>query len=718
MKKKTGPGHAAFHVNQETERRIDKLLAKMTLKEKVGQLTQRGKITSKEREMVREGKIGSFLNLRGPEKVREIQRIAVEESRLGIPLLIGDDVIHGYRTIFPIPLGEASSWDPELMEETAAIAAGEAAVDGIRWIFAPMVDIARDPRWGRIAEGAGEDPYLCATIARAKVRGFQRIREGGGPTAACPKHFAAYGLAEAGRDYNTVDVSELRLRQTYFPPFQAALEEGAATIMAAFNDLNGIPCTGNRWLLKEVLQEEWGFPGFVVSDWCSVYELVSHGNAADREEAARLAIGAGTHMDMHARVYPEHLPRLAAEGKVPETAINDAVRRVLRVKFWLGLFDDPYPQAGGGETVFLRKEHREKAREAAGKSMVLLKNEAGLLPLDPSLASIAVIGPLADAKSDLLGCWAGQGESSDVISVLEGIRQRVGPDTDLHYVRGCDVDGDDESGIAEAVKAARKADVVVLVVGEGADMSGENHNRTSLDLPGVQPELVRAVHGTGTPVVLVLINGRPLALPWEDRHISAILEAWHPGTEGGRAVADVLFGDVNPGGKLPVTFPRSVGQVPIYYSHKKTGRPEMKSYADSPVTPLYPFGHGLSYTRFEYRNLRLSVTTGSLDEPLTVTVEIVNAGERAGEETVQLYIGDVAARITRPVKELKGFRKVFLQPGERREVSFIVTPEDLGYVDEKGRFILEPGMFRVWVGPDSARGLEAAFERVKREEMA
>ncbi|WP_211308217.1 beta-glucosidase BglX [Melghirimyces profundicolus] len=701
------------HTKDDTERKIEQYLSEMTLTEKIGQMTQRGKITEKEKQMLREGKIGSFLNLRGAENVYEIQRIAVEESRLGIPLIIGDDVIHGYKTIFPIPLAESCSWDPELIEDTAAIAAREASAAGIHWIFAPMVDIARDPRWGRIAEGAGEDPYLGGVIAGARVRGFQRNPSNQPRVAACPKHFAAYGLSEAGRDYNTVDVSDIRLRQVYFPPFRAALEAGAVTLMSAFNDLNGVPCTGNRRLLRDVLQEEWGFAGFVVSDWCSVDELVQHGYAATREEAAIHAVNAGTHMDMHSRVYTENLERLVQEGKVSEATVDDAVRRILRVKFWLGLFENPYPERKSKHPVFLCGAHREKAREAARKSIVLLKNEGSLLPLDRRTGSIAVIGPLAEARQDLMGCWAGQGDAEDVVSVLSGIRHKLGSRATLLHARGCGTDGDDRSGIGEAVRIARRSDVAVLVVGESAGMSGENRNRTSLELPGVQRDLVRAVFDTGTPVVLILINGRPLSISWEDRHIPAILEAWQPGTEAGHAIADILFGDANPSGKLSVTFPRTVGQVPIYYNHKHTGRPREKSYVDCPETPLYPFGYGLSYTRFEYRNLRLSKKATTLQTPLSVSVEVLNAGKFEGEETVQLYIGDMAASVTRPVKELKGFQKISLKPGERREVTFTLTPDHLGFYDEDGEFNLEPGRFKIWVGPHSAEGLEETFELLR-----
>ncbi|HET7615837.1 MAG TPA: glycoside hydrolase family 3 N-terminal domain-containing protein [Bacillales bacterium] len=699
-----------FETDERTERQIDELLAKMTLTEKIGQMTQRGKVTDEEKSMVREGRIGSFLNLRGTENVSEIQRIAVEESRLGIPLIIGDDVIHGYRTIFPIPLAEACSWEPELMEACASIAAKEASADGIHWIFSPMVDIARDPRWGRVAEGAGEDPHLGEIVARAKVRGFQQARAGKRKMAACPKHFAAYGLSEAGRDYNTVDVSKTRLEQVYFPPFRAALDAGAVTIMAAFNDLNGVPCTGNEWLLTDVLQNRWGFSGFVVSDWCSVDELVQHGRAASKHEAAAVAANAGTHMDMHSRLFDQHLCELVRNGKVSEKIIDHAVRRILRVKFWLGLFDQPYPEQNGKEDRFLNEQYRSKARVAARKSIVLLKNENETLPLKKNIRSLAVIGPLADAQQEVLGCWAGQGDPNESVSMLEGIRRQLNDETELLYVRGCNIKDRDRSGIDEAVEAARQADAVVLAVGESADMSGENHNRTSLELPGVQQELVKAVHATGTPTVIVLMNGRPLSIAWEVEHVSSIVETWHLGTEAGNAIADVLFGAYNPSGKLPMTFPRTVGQVPIYYNHKKTGRPGFESYEDSTVDALYPFGYGLSYTRFDYRNLRLNRKRMAKDETISVSVEIANTGDVAGEEIVQLYIGDVAASLTRPVKELKGFKKIALKPGESRRVEFTVSCEQLGFYEENGHFIVEPGEFKLWMGPDSVKGIETAFE--------
>lgn len=701
----------SFRVDPEVEKKIDSLLLRMTLVEKIGQMTQRGTLKDSDREMIKEGRIGSFLNVRGAEEVNEIQRIAVEESRLGIPLIIGDDVIHGYRTTFPIPLAEASSWNLALMEETAAVAAMEASTDGIHWIFAPMVDIARDARWGRVAEGAGEDTYLGSEIARARVQGLQRNDWHDRPNVvACPKHFAAYGAAEAGRDYNTVDVSELRLRETYFPPFQAALDAGAGTMMAAFNDLNGVPCSGNRWLLMDILQKEWGFGGFVVSDWESIDELVQHGNSASRKEAGRTGANAGVHMDMHSRVYHEHLLDLVENGDVPEEIIDDAVRRILRVKFWLGLFDHPYTDSKLAESILLNPSHVETARQMARESIVLLKNEGDVLPLQKDISKLAVIGPLADDHSAILGCWAGQGRPEDAVSVLEGIRSVLDPSITILYEKGCEVNTALSEGISKAVDAVKQADLAIVVLGETAWMSGENNSRVSLDLPDVQSELLKAIHESGTPVVLVLVNGRPLSVSWAQDHVPAILEAWQLGIQAGTAIADVLFGEYNPSGKLPITFPRTVGQVPIYYNARKTGRPHMKRYVDCEYTPLYPFGYGLSYTRFSYSNLSLSSDQIKSDERLIVSVQIKNVGNRNGEEIVQLYIGDEAASITRPVKELKGFRKIFLKPGETKAVSFEITAGQLGFMNSNNEFVVEPGNFVVFVGPDSTEGLKGQFE--------
>lgn len=718
----------------DDQRRVEELLGQMTLEEKLGQLTQQtggqvqgynpGERNSKQEELfeaVREGRVGSFLNAHGAEYTNQLQRIAVEESRLRIPLILGNDVIHGFRTIFPIPLGEAASWDPALVEKAARVAAEEASAAGIRWTFAPMVDICRDPRWGRIAEGSGEDPYLGAAMAVARVRGFQ----GDGLSAkdslvACAKHFAAYGGAEGGRDYNTVDISEQTLREVHLPPFKAAVDAGAGTLMSAFNEINGIPASANRLTLSTILRQEWGFDGFVVSDWTSVTEMVAHGFAADNAEAAEKAIAAGVDMDMSSFAYRTHLADSVRSGRLPEAVVDEAVRRILRMKIRLGLFERPYVDPQRERDVLLSAKNRALAREVAGKSIVLLRNEGGLLPLSDKIETLAVIGPLADSKRDPLGTWAVVGRPEDVVPVLDGIRASVSPGTKVLHARGCDVTGDSTEGFAAAVEVARQSDVVVMIVGETEYMSGEAHCRSSLDLPPIQLKLVQAVHATGVPVVVVLMNGRPMSISWMAEHVPAILNTWHLGVECGNATADVLFGDVNPGGKLPATFPRTVGQVPIYYNHKNTGRPPTNDrftskYIDLPSTPLYPFGHGLSYTQFAYDNLRVSPEKTGPEGRVAVSVEVTNVGEREGDEVVQLYIRDLVASMTRPVKELKGFERITLQPGQKRTVSFELTSEQLGFYDRHVRYVVEPGRFKVWVGPNSAEGLEGRFEIVAND---
>ncbi|SEM57306.1 beta-glucosidase BglX [Paenibacillus sp. OV219] len=707
------PLKTPFLSDTETEAAIDALLGQMTLQEKIGQLTQLGTFDEEtDGELIEEGMVGSLLGIRGADSANAIQRVAVEDTRLGIPLLFADDVIHGYRSTFPIPLAEASSWNPDLLEETAAIAAREASSDGISWILAPMVDIARDARWGRIAEGAGEDPFLGSVVAAARVRGIQRNDWTDRPhIMACPKHFAAYGLAEGGRDYNTVDISETRMRETYFPPFQAALDAGAGTIMAAFNEVNGVPASGNRWLLKDVLQGEWNFQGFVVSDWESVDELVQHGYSADREQAGSAAMNAGMHMDMHSLIYHEHLANLIDKGEVSLEVIDDAVRRILRVKYRLGLFMHPYTNNTLASTYMLNPAHLETAREMARQSIVLLKNEGQLLPIAPSVRKLAVIGPLAEDVEAQLGCWRGQGRPEDVVSVLAGIRLLAeAQQTEVVFAAGSGINSADEAELARAVRLARESELAIVVLGESADMSGENNSRVSLDIPAPQMELLQAIHSTGVPVVLVLANGRPLTIEWADAHIPAIVNGWHLGVQAGPAIADVLFGAVNPSGKLPVTFPRHSGQVPIYYNAKKTGRPQMKRYADADVTPLYPFGHGLSYTSFSYEELEVEQAAVKLGESVTVSARIRNTGDRNGVEIVQLYICDVAASVTRPVKELKGFNRLELKAGESRTVTFTLGDQELGFVNGKHEFVVEPGKFNVWIGPSSAKGLEGSFE--------
>jgi len=709
------------------EERVEDLLRRMTLEEKIGQMCQYSGFSRELEDLVKRGLVGSLLNVVGVEEVNRVQEIAVKESRLGIPLLLGLDVIHGYKTIFPIPLALASTWDPEVVRRAAEIAAREAAAEGIRWTFAPMVDIARDPRWGRIAEGFGEDPYLASVMAWAAVKGFQGDDLSSPDTIlACAKHYVAYGAAEGGRDYNTVDISERTLREVYLPPFKAAVAAGVGTIMSAFNDLNGVPATANEYTLTTILRGEWGFQGFVVSDWNAIGELVVHGIAADGAEAAKLAVTAGVDMDMQGDVYRKHLLRLVREGVVPEERIDEAVRRILTLKFRLGLFENPYADPERARRVVKCREHLEYALEAARKAIVLVKND-GVLPLRKDLRRLAVIGPLADDREAPLGCWHCLGDPRDVVTVLEGIRRRVSPGTEVLYARGCDILSEDRSGFKEAVKAAEKADAVVLVVGESADMSGEAASRAYLDLPGVQEELVRevwsAVRGRGIPVVEVVMAGRPLAIKWSAEHIPAILIAWHLGVRAGDAIADVLFGDYNPGGRLPVTFPRSVGQVPIYYSHKRTGRPPSperytSKYIDEDYRPLFPFGHGLSYTRFEYRDLRVEPERVEPGDVVTISFTLINVGDREGDEVAQLYVRDVVASVTRPVKELKGFKRVHLMPGERCRITFKMPTQLLAFYGRDMRPIIEAGEYEVMIGSSSEDiRLKGRFEVTRTEPL-
>ncbi len=693
------------------ERRIDSLLARMTLEEKLGQLNLPsvfGRVSPAEIEMVRRGQVGGFLNLDGPEAARDIQRVAMQESRLRVPLLLGLDVIHGYRTIFPIPLAEASTWDPEVVEATARAAGREARAAGINWTFAPMVDIARDPRWGRIAEGSGEDPYLGSLLAAARVRGFQES------ILATAKHFAAYGAAEAGREYNTVDVSERALREIYLPPFKAAVDAGVASIMSAFNEIAGVPSTANPWLTDTVLRQEWRFDGFVVSDWTSIDELRAHGVAASRAEAGRLALAAGIDMDMVSGIYRDSLPALVQAGRVPVAHVDAAVRRILRAKLRLGLFEDP----NRGVAAAAPPLDRDLARRVARESIVLLKNEGGLLPLGAQARTIAVIGPLASDTAAPLGPWHARGQAGDVVSVVAAIRERAGAGTTVLHAPGTGLTNGDTSGIAAAVALARRADVTVLVVGEPDSMSGEASSRSRLDLPGAQERLQQAVVATGRPVVLVLMNGRPLILTWAAEHVPAILETWFLGVETGHAIADVLFGDVNPSGRLPVTFPRTVGQIPIYYNAKNTGRPAVEGqhftskYLDVPNTPLYPFGYGLSYTTFAYRDLQLRAARLGPADTLVVTMTVANTGARPGTEVVQLYVRDDVGSVTRPLRELRGFRRVVLEAGAARTVEFRVPVGELGVWGSAMKFAVEPGTFRVFVGPNSTAELAAGFEVV------
>ncbi len=706
---------------RDVEQRVNALLAQMTLEEKLGQLQQLdgegpGNFRPEHVEMVRKGLLGSTLGVRGAQRTNQLQRVAVNESRLKIPVLFGFDVIHGYRTIFPIPLAEASSWDPALAERSAAIAAQEANNVGLRWTFAPMVDIARDPRWGRITEGAGEDPFLGAAFARARVRGFQG-NDYGAPDKilACAKHFVAYGAAEGGRDYNTTDLSENTLREIYLPPFKAAVDAGVGTLMSSFNAINGVPASANAFTLTTVLRDEWKFDGFVVSDYTSVRELINHGIAGTEEEAAAAALNAGVDMEMVSRSYNQFGPQLLKQNKLSNATIDEAVRRILRIKFRLGLFDRPYTDEARESTALLRPESIRLAREIAGRSMVLLKNDRETLPLNKNAGSIAVIGPLADDRRAPLGWWAGDGKEENTVTPLAGIKAKVSAQTKVGYAKGCDVTGDSTAGFQEAVDLAKASDVAIVFVGEIAEMVGEAASRATLDLPGRQMELVQAVHAAGKPVIVVLVNGRPLSVGWIVNNAPAILESWMGGSQSGNAIADILFGDVNPGGKLPVTVPRTVGQVPIYYNHMNTGRPPeaqnryTSKYFDLPWTPLFPFGYGLSYTTFKIGKPQLSAPSIPANGKLTVSVEVENTGRRAGDEVVQLYIRDVVASMTRPVKELKGFQRVSLQPGEKRRVEFVLGPEHLGFWNRDMRYVVEPGEFQVMVGSNSVDVLEAKF---------
>ncbi len=704
------------------EQRISSLLARMTLEEKLGQLQQLdghadGRIKDEHPELVRKGQLGSTLNVRGARYTNELQRIAVEQTRLKIPMIFGFDVIHGYRTIFPIPLGEAATWDPAAVERSAAIAAKEARAAGVHWTFAPMVDIARDARWGRIAEGSGEDPFLGSAMARARVLGFQGTDySAADKVVACAKHWVAYGAAEGGRDYNTTDLSERTLREVYLPPFKAALDAGVGTFMSAFNDLNGVPTSANPFTLTQILRGEWKFDGIVVSDYESVKELINHGLAANEKEAVVAGLDAGVDMEMVSRLYNKHGVDLLKERKLSLATIDEAVRRILRIKFRLGLFEKPYADEVRERNSIFTPEHLAAARELAARSFVLLKNNGDVLPLSKSLKSIAIVGPLADSQKEVIGSWTGDGKPEDAVTLLAGIKSKVSPQTKVVYAQGCDVPCLSTSGFDEAARAAAGADFTIVAVGESAEMSGEAASRSSLDLPGKQLDLVRAIHSSGRPYAVVLMNGRPLTLNEIHENAPAILETWFAGTQAGNAIADVLFGDVNPGGKLPVTFPRSVGQVPLYYNHKNTGRPPdannkyTSKYLDVPWTPLFPFGYGLSYTRFKFSNLQLSAQRIRPDGSLTATVELENVGPRAGDEVVQLYIRDVYASVTRPVKELKGFQRVTLQPGEKKRVEFKLTSGELGFYNREMKFVVEPGEFRVMVGPNSAELIESKFE--------
>lgn len=719
--------------------RIDSLMALMTLEEKLGQLNlpTSGDITTGLAQSsgiitkIKEGKVGGLFNIRGADKIRATQKIAVEESRLGIPLLFGSDVIHGYKTLFPIPLGLSCTWDMELIEQSARLAAQEATADGIAWTFSPMVDICRDPRWGRVSEGNGEDAFLASQIATAMVKGYQGD-DLSAPTTmmSCVKHFAIYGAGEAGRDYNTTDMSRIRMYNEYLPPYKAAVDAGVGSVMASFNEIDGVPATGNKWLLTDLLRTEWGFNGFVVSDYTGVLEMVDHG-VGDLQTVSAMALNAGLDMDMVAEGLPTTLAKSLDEGKVTEAQINEACRRILEAKFKLGLFDDPYRYCNQqrADTEVFTSENRAKARSAAAQSLVLLKNEGKTLPISKS-AKIAVVGPMASNVENMAGTWSVSGDFEKNISLMEGLKKAVADPAQLTYAKGSNIyedpaleakvsifgkptyrdDRPESVLIEEAVRAAKKSDVVIAAMGEAAESTGESSSMSNIELPENQRRLLKALLATGKPVVLVLFTGRPLAIKWEAENVPSILNVFFAGSEAGDAVADVLFGDVNPSGKLSITFPQNVGQVPIFYNHKNTGRPLPKdawfqkfrsNYLDVSNDPLYPFGFGLSYSTFTYGPVRTSATELKGDQTLDVSIEIKNESVFAGKEVVQLYIRDLVGSVTRPVKELKGFQKVEIKAGETSNVSFKITPEDLKFYNYDLNYVWESGEFDIMIGPNS-----------------
>lgn len=733
------------------ERRVDELLKKMTLEEKIGQLVQYNdsgyasatspvqlaanpdaKNNVNAMDLAATGRLGSMLNTVGADRTNAFQHAAMDKSRLHIPLLFGADIIHGYRTIYPQPLGLAATFDPEVVTAVSHIAAVEATTAGVRWFYSPMVDISRDARWGRSTEGAGEDAYLGAAMARAYVKGYQGDDLSNPENvAACVKHFAAYGAAEAGREYNTTDMSEIRLRQVYLPPYKAAVEAGAATIMSAFNALNGVPATANRFLMQNVLRDEWGFNGFVVSDYTAVMELINHGIALDAAAATRKAFLAGVDVDMMSHFYDTQLPELVKTGQVPMSAVDEAVRRVLRVKFALGLFEHPY--ARGMEVTAAVPEHRPVVRKAAEESFVLLKNDS-VLPFSAEAKKIALIGPLGDDANEMVGSWSGGPRQEDIVTIKDALDARVKKNGgSLTYAKGTEITGTSDAGFAEAVHAAEQADVVVMALGESGAMSGEAGSRAHLDLPGKQEKLLEAVAAAGKPVVLLVFSGRPLVLNWAAEHVAAIMEVWFPGTEAGSAIADVLYGDVAPSGKLPMSFPRAVGQEPLYYNQFPTGRPPFNAdltkppggdsrfisrYIDVPNDALFPFGFGLSYTNFSYGKVSLSRTDIPLREAnlsgaqklMTATVTVTNSGSRAGTETVQCYVRNLGASVEQPVRSLEGFKRVTLQPGESKQVSFDLGFSELSFYNTESKAVIEPTHYTVWVGGSSLAKDEADFK--------
>lgn len=723
-----GQSRQSYGKDRTIERKVDSVLSLMTLDEKIAQMTQfpsNGEIItgpaseSDVARYLREGSIGSVFNTVTVENNKIIQDAAMQNSRLKIPVLIGFDVIHGFRTIFPIPLAESCSWDLELMRETARIAAAEASSAGIHWTFAPMVDIARDARWGRIMEGAGEDPCLGSLIAQARIKGFQGERPEDlkqiNTLLACAKHFAAYGAAEAGRDYNIVDISDRTLHEVYLPPFKAANEAGVATYMTAFNEIAGVPCTSSKLLFTKLLRDDWKFGGIAVSDYGAIKELIAHGVAKDNEEAVILAVNAGVDMDMADGLYLDNLKKAIENGRVSESLVDNSVRRILEMKFILGLFDDPYRylDTEREKETLMKPEFLETARKAASRSAVLLKNDNDFFPLDKNKAqTVALIGPMIQNRESMNGEWAGNGNRDESISLFDGLTEKYkDANTRFVYAEGCDLTTDDKSKFAQALSTARQADIILIAVGEDYNWSGEAACRTDIRLPGVQQELIKELVKLNKRTGLVLFNGRPLDLSWEHENVDAILEAWYPGTMAGHGIADVIAGDYNPSAKLTISFPRNIGQIPVYYNHKNTGRPldpaDPKAdyhsfYLDVDNSPLYPFGHGLSYTTFRIDNLKANKTLIAKGETLIVTADVTNTGDRNGEEIVQLYIRDMVASVTRPVKELKGFEKLSLKPGETRQVKFEISEKDLMFYDLNMNYAAEPGDFKLWIAASSA----------------
>lgn len=716
------------------ESRVDSLLSLMTLDEKIGQMLQKNGADGHD-DKIREGQIGSILNTVDVEAINRLQKIAVEESRLGIPIIFARDVIHGFNTILPIPLGQAATWNPELIQSGTGMSAIEARSSGIRWTFAPMIDVTRDPRWGRIAESFGEDPFLTSTLGAAAVKGYQgNSLDDKNSIAACAKHFAAYGAAEAGRDYHTVAVPENDLRDIYLPSFKAAVGADVATLMTAFNEINGIPASGNELLTKQILRNEWDYKGMVVSDWSSIQQLVVHGYAEDNRDAALKAINARVDMEMASTCYEENIKDLLEKGEISLELIDESVRNILRLKFKMGLFENPYTNPNDYPKV-LNEEHLKVAKQAAAESLVLLKNDKQVLPLSKDISSVAVIGPLADQAHDQLGTWTFDGNKENSITPLQSIRTFLG-DAKVNFAPGLEISRTmNRKGFEEAIKAAKKSEVIVLFLGEESILSGESHCRADITLPGIQTKLIEALAETGKPIIAVVMAGRPLTFEPESKYFDALIYAWHPGTMAGPAISDILFGVESPSGKLPVTFPRTVGQIPVYYSQKNSGKPAADNtwermddipheafqlsigntnhYLDYGFKPWFPFGYGLSYSTFEYSGIAIDANTFSLGDSLTFSATIKNTGEFAGKEVVQLYIRDLVGSRTRPVKELKGFQKIFLKPGDSRKVSFKIHTNQLGFHNQEMKYVTEPGAFKAGIGGNSEVDMSLGFSITK-----